>query len=343
MNCLILTLGDPRGIGIEGVSRVLAKQPSSGKPVVIIGSKWQWDWQRTVLGYEELAFNTSHFDGSNGLWFVDIDDGVGHLEPERLSDRDRGEIAVRALEKLDDFSNHDRLAVLTSPINKSHCRLAGFDFTGQTEFFGSLWGGLPLMVLAGPKLRVGLVTNHLPINEVSSRLSVALVFEKLNKFVHYLSGLDGSKRVRVGVTGLNPHASDGGMFGDEEDRIILPAIEKFRAICPKNVVVEGPLSADTSFYRAYNGGLDGVLAMYHDQGLGPLKLAHFYDAVNVSAGLKHFRVSPDHGPAEDLFLSGKANFSSFMEALRLANNYLERGDFGAYRGSGGQRKQPARY
>ena len=146
------------------------------------------------------------------------------------------------------------------------------------------------MILAGPKLRVGLATNHLALKDVPKALNQDLVRRKIELLKSSLAKILGLEFAKIGVCALNPHASDNGLFGDEEEKNIRAChISSFEND------VTGPFPADTLFHFAYTGQYDGVLAMYHDQGLGPLKTVHFYDAVNITGGLKHLRVSPDHG------------------------------------------------
>ena len=322
---IVMTLGDPYGIGVEAVSYLLRRGVPPGISVIVAGSKWQWQWQRKQLGYsEDILWSTTPLGADPGIWFLDVGSEDTCLDPRSLSLEQRGRLSLAALEKVVQFSDSSKLAVLTSPIDKLACQKAGFSLGGQTEYFGKLWGGQPIMVLAGPKLRVGLATNHLALAEVSGALSKSLLIDKIEKFTYFIQQTCGSSHVSIGVCGLNPHASDGGMFGSEEAEIIHPAIEELRWKLGSTVRLEGPLPADTAFFRNFRGDFDGVVAMYHDQGLGPLKTVHFYDAVNISAGLKHLRVSPDHGPAADLFLTGRAKFDSFKEAWNLAVSHLER-------------------
>jgi 4-hydroxythreonine-4-phosphate dehydrogenase len=166
----------------------------------------------------------------------------------------------------------------------------------------------------GRRLRVALATTHLPLKQVADQLSqskIELVVELAARACREL----GLARARVAVCGLNPHAGEGGQFGDEEQKIILPAV---RAAQSRGLDVVGPLAADTLFYHAYRGDYDAVVAMYHDQGLAPLKMIGFETGVNWTLGLPFIRTSPDHGTAYDIADQGKANPSSMRAAIRLA-------------------------
>ena len=178
------------------------------------------------------------------------------------------------------------------------------------------------MLLAGPKLRVGLATNHLPLKDVPKAMTQPLILRKLAIFAEGLRNIYGITHPKIAVCGLNPHCGDRGLFGSEEIEIIRPAIEAFQNNFAWTTV-SGPLPADTVFHSAAQGLFDGVLAMYHDQGLGPLKTIHFDTAVNVSVGLRNLRVSPDHGPAASLYGKGTASMKSFTAAFDLCEKWLE--------------------
>jgi 4-hydroxythreonine-4-phosphate dehydrogenase len=210
--------------------------------------------------------------------------------------------------------------VVTAPVNKEAIIRAGLPFVGQTEFFTERAGvNRTVMMLLGPDdrnrwLRVALATVHIALREVPVKLTpdkVLLAIERAAEACELL----GLPRRRVAVCGLNPHAGEGGEFGDEESRVIDPAIQQARA---DGLDVVGPLSGDTVFHHALHGVYDAVVAMYHDQGLAPLKLAAFDKGVNWTLGLPFIRTSPDHGTAYDLAGQGKANPSSMIEAIRLA-------------------------
>jgi 4-hydroxythreonine-4-phosphate dehydrogenase len=152
-------------------------------------------------------------------------------------------------------------------------------------------------------------------------LTEDLLERKCRLLLNSLQRVFNIEHPKIAVAGLNPHCGDGGLFGNEDQLVIAPVVKKLRA---EGFDVEGPLPADTIFFRAYSGEFAAVLAMYHDQGLGPLKSLHFYDAVNVTGGLPHLRISPDHGPAADLYGRSIARSDSFRQALQRALTYLRR-------------------
>jgi 4-hydroxythreonine-4-phosphate dehydrogenase len=321
---LVITLGDPLSISQQCLVSLASSwaQPSPG-PVVFVGSLVQWTHQSARFGWPTFTWRVvrawQEIRGP-GLYFFDIDPDGRTLAPESLSAEARGRIAVAALLALKDLSlEAGPLAVVTAPIDKKACHMAGFRFPGQTEYFESLWGRAGIMILAGPRLRVALATNHLALAEVTPAIHEDLILRKTRLFHHALQSIFGVQSPRIGVAALNPHAGDGGLFGDEDSRLLAPAVQKLKQ---EGLDVTGPLPADTVFFRAYEGAFDGVLAMYHDQGLGPLKTVHFYDAVNVTGGLPALRISPDHGPAAELFGRGQARADSFQLALEHARRYL---------------------
>ncbi len=354
---IVITLGDPFSVTIEILAQNFAKiqelsekswtnsHPASGLGVVIIGSLSHWRDQTARLGLVEDLRLRKPFkivQSETELWelrpaqgqvvFWDRDlqgESKGPFIPaEALSLNARGEVAAHTLRSLEGQSfkkwphSSEKLAVVTGPVDKFALDQVGFKSPGQTEFFETLWGQEAIMTLAGPKLRVGLVTNHHSLRSVADLITPEKVLLKIKLFVHTLQSLFGVTHPVIGVCGLNPHAGDQGKFGDEEITCLSPAIKQAREALT-NATIVGPIPADTAFYRGFHGTFDGVLAMYHDQGLGPLKLVHFDEAINVSGGLPHLRVSPDHGPAQDLYLKCRASPRSFLAALDLAWCYVQ--------------------
>jgi 4-hydroxythreonine-4-phosphate dehydrogenase len=212
-------------------------------------------------------------------------------------------------------------AVVTNPINKKALYDAGFRHPGHTEFLGTLsaaWTGAPgrpVMMLAGPQLKAVPVTIHIPLREVSSTLNEQLIVETARILAGDLKRRFAILDPRLAVAGLNPHAGEGGTLGDEDERIVRPAVERLRA---ENIDAFGPLAADAMFSEKARAGYDAALCMYHDQALIPAKALSFAETVNVTLGLAFVRTSPDHGTALDIAGTGRADPSSLAAALRLA-------------------------
>jgi 4-hydroxythreonine-4-phosphate dehydrogenase len=211
-------------------------------------------------------------------------------------------------------------ALVTAPVNKEAILRAGHAFIGQTEFLSNLAGTerTAMMLLGedgnGRWLRVALATTHLPLRAVPDKLEQSKIEMVIELAARACNDL-GLGRARIAVCGLNPHAGEGGLLGDEESRVIAPAV---RAAQSRGLHVVGPLAADTLFYQAYRGDYDAVVAMYHDQGLVPLKMIGFESGVNWTLGLPFIRTSPDHGTAYDIAGRGVANPASLRAAIHLA-------------------------
>lgn len=206
--------------------------------------------------------------------------------------------------------------MVTAPISKAAMHLGGYHYPGHTELIAQRCGVQDFaMMLAGGDFRVVLATIHCPLREVPSRLETGELVRLLRLTDRSLRRDFGISRPRIGVAALNPHASEGGLFGDEEDRLIRPAVQQARAV---GIDASEPLPADAIFVRQQRGDFDAVLVMYHDQGLIPLKLLHFGNAVNVTLGLPIIRTSVDHGTAYDLAGTGQADPGSLRAAMKMA-------------------------
>lgn len=207
-------------------------------------------------------------------------------------------------------------ALTTAPICKANLIAAGLPVGGHTELLAHLCGDVPVrMMMVGGSLRVALVTTHLALRAVPDAIDAAAVLDTIRIADQALRQRFGLRRPRIGVAGLNPHAGEQGAFGDEDARVIAPAVRRARRA---GIPAHGPLAADSLFPLAHGGAFDAVVCMYHDQGLAPFKLLHFADGVNFTAGLPVVRTSPDHGTAHDIAGRGKADPSSMVAALKMA-------------------------
>jgi 4-hydroxythreonine-4-phosphate dehydrogenase len=212
--------------------------------------------------------------------------------------------------------------LVTAPINKAAIRSAGCNFPGHTELLAERCQvEKVVMMLAGARLRVCLVTTHLALSAVPATLSRAEIEATIRITDQALRDHFGVRTPKLAVLALNPHAGESGLFGDEEERLIVPAIAAARAA---GIDASGPHSADTLFHFAARGAYDAVICMYHDQGLIPLKLLHFEDGVNVTLGLPIIRTSVDHGTAYDLVGTGTASSASLVAALRMAEKMVQK-------------------
>jgi 4-hydroxythreonine-4-phosphate dehydrogenase len=303
-----ITLGDANGIGPEIVLRAVARRgwPKNVR-FVLVGS-------RPLLEAQARAFRLRIPESRVSVW-----DPAPALAPAwkpgkiRADSSRAAEAWIRAAVAA---CLGGRLqAMVTAPICKEGFQKAGIHVPGHTELLADLTGTRHYaMMLFGGSLRVVLVTRHLPLADVARRLRKADIVEAIRLTGEALPWL-GCRRARIGVCGLNPHAGDGGAIGREEIDIISPAI---RAARRAGFDVTGPVPADVIFHRSVRGDFDAVVAMYHDQGLGPLKMLAFETGVNVTLGLPIVRTSPDHGTAFDIAGCGRANPSSMIEAVRQA-------------------------
>lgn len=298
---LAVTLGDPRGIGpevAEAAARKLRAE-TEGPTLVFVGPEG--------TGAEAAADEFV----AVGNWAA----GGSTEAAGRLAGRAIETAARMALEGVVD-------GVVTAPIDKAALHAGGYDYPGHTEMLAALAGDVAVSMLMtaestalGGPLRVVLATTHLPLAQVPGALTGDLLVEQTRITADGLARGWGIERPRIALCALNPHASDGGLFGDEEERILAPARDRLRA---EGIDVHGPIPADTVFVRAIRGEFDAVVAPYHDVGMAAFKTAAFGGGVNVTLGLPFVRTSPDHGTAIDIAGKGIADPSSMLEALRLA-------------------------
>ena len=333
MRPIAIACGDHAGIGpevaLKAVSRLMQDDPGLGpRPrYVLVGDRGHLESIQSQLrtsGIEVPAL--SEDSGTDAACRVldprDVPLTKGLVGGNRESALAAVEYLRRAALGCD---RNEFSAVVTAPVNKEAILRAGVPFVGQTEFLAELSGSgeVSMMLLGddpgGRWLRVALATTHLPLRQVATTLTTIDVERAIR---HAASACHQLRlpRARVAVAGLNPHAGEGGMLGDEEITVIRPAIASARAA---GVEVEGPLAGDTVFREAIEGRYDAVVAMYHDQGLAPLKLVAFETGVNWTLGLRWIRTSPDHGTAYDIAGRGVANPASMMSAIRLAAKLAE--------------------
>jgi 4-hydroxythreonine-4-phosphate dehydrogenase len=334
---IAVTMGDPSGIGPEIIAAALADPELARlcRPV-ILGDRGALERALAVTGLP-LSIETVQDTGP-----LRTQPGVLYLrELSRLSAADMeygrpsaagGDAAYRYIcEAARLCLQGEARAMATAPINKEALNNAGHSFPGHTELLAELTGTpRVVMMLAGERLRVTLVTIHEALSRVPSLISFERVLDTVRITDQALSRFF-CPNPRIAVLALNPHCGEGGLFGHEEREIIAPAVAAARA---EGIDAVGPLSADTLFHFALAGGYDAVVCMYHDQGLIPLKLLHFDDGVNVTLGLPIIRTSVDHGTAYDLAGTGRASAQSMKAALVMAAQMAAMGSGRASRPAG---------
>ncbi len=214
------------------------------------------------------------------------------------------------------LKNNKADALVTAPVNKEKINKSGIRFLGHTEYLaGATKTRMYAMMLCGGPLKVTTLTRHIPLKKVPCAITPRKIIEAVILTDAALKNYFKIKRPRIGICGLNPHCGEGGSIGTEEKDVIIPTVRRIRRFLPN---VFGPISGDVIFHMAYHGKLDAVISMYHDQGLGPLKMIAFERGVNVTLGLPFIRTSPDHGTAYDIAGKGIADPGSMKEAIKLA-------------------------
>lgn len=324
MNPIIITMGDPTGVGPEIIIKALQDGGFDGlaHPLLIAGDPEvlmraahlfvpsaelhaeQPDRYRLNLGQRELTIHAlSKLNVSN----------LSYGQPDIAC----GTVMANYVDwAADQCINGQAAALVTCPINKAAINAAGISFPGHTELLADRCGvDKVVMMLAGEQLRVCMVTTHLALSQVPEILTTEEILATIRIVNTSLRQQFQMARPRLAVLALNPHAGEEGLFGDEEKRLITPAIA---AAHDEGIDASGPHSADTLFHFAVQGHYDAVICMYHDQGLIPLKLLHFEDGVNVTLGLPIVRTSVDHGTAYDLAGTGQASAESLIAALKMA-------------------------
>ena len=310
-----ISVGDINGIGMEIILKTFEDQRMLDfcTPIIFASTK--------VLSYHKKALNlNTNVHGidritnvvSNKLnllniWREQVDIELG--KPTEIS----GKYAFKSLEKATTALKNKEIDVLvTAPINKNNIQSDDFQFSGHTEYLESNLDGESLMILMTDDLRIGLITGHIPIKEVASTITSDLIKKKVAIMYDSLVMDFNISKPKIAVLGLNPHCGDHGVIGTEDDEIVIPTIEEIQST---GKLVYGPYAADSFFGSENYKKFDGVLAMYHDQGLAPFKTLAFGKGVNYTAGLSEIRTSPDHGTAYEITGKGVANHSSFKEAL----------------------------
>ncbi len=317
-----LTMGDPLGIGPEILVKALSDPGiyDRCRPFVI-GDVFVMQKALDLIGASlKLNITDGPEKGSYTHGKIDLM-GMSHFDSHVLDLNDPDASVGRAMESYIltgvDFAREGKAdALVTCPITKTGLAAAGSVFHGHTEMIAHRLGVDDFsMMLAGDKLKVVLVTIHVALSDVARLLTVEDIVKTISITHNSLQERFGVASPAVAVAGLNPHAGEQGMFGDEEGKIIAPAVQKARDM---GMDVHGPLPSDTVFYHACQGKFHAVVCMYHDQGLIPFKLLHFKDGVNTTLGLPIIRTSVDHGTAYDIAWQGKADPSSLAAAMDMA-------------------------
>src|SRR5690554_5065802 len=309
-----ISVGDINGIGYEIIVKTLRnKDILDFFTPIIFGSTKHLNHYKNLLNENNMQF----FGINHASNAVPKKINVINLwkDPPTMefgvSSKTAGQCAFDSLKAAAEaVKNGDCDVLVTAPINKQNIQSEDFDFPGHTEYLGKVWEGEPLMFLVSEKLKVSLVTQHLPLKDVAAAISIEKITGKIQQIHDSLIKDYRVRKPKIAVLGLNPHSGDNGLLGKEEQEIIIPAIESIRE---KGMLVYGPYAADSFFNPENIEVFDAVLGMYHDQVLIPFKTLCFDDGVNYTAALPFVRTSPDHGVAYDIAGKNIANPTSFTE------------------------------
>ncbi|WJV53271.1 D-threonate 4-phosphate dehydrogenase [Prodigiosinella aquatilis] len=318
---IAVTMGDPAGIGPEIIIKSLVAGELSGAPAVVIGcvQTLRRIQMLNVVPHVELNVIDRPADARFTPGIINVIDepldDPQALQPGKVQAQS-GDLAFRCVKRATELAMAGEVyAIATAPLNKEALHSAGHLYPGHTELLAKLTNSRDYaMVLYTDKLKVIHVSTHIALRKFLDTLSrerVETVIAMADTFLKRV----GFTHPRIAVAGVNPHAGENGLFGDEEINIVMPSVEAMRA---KGIDVYGPCPPDTVYLQAYEGQYDMVVAMYHDQGHIPLKLLGFYDGVNITAGLPFIRTSADHGTAFDIAWTGKAKSESMAISIKLA-------------------------
>lgn len=316
---IAVTMGDPAGVGPEVTARTWAMRRDYDLPpfvaigdIAAIAAVWSGPVAR-VADMEQVART---FDEALPVWHLE---DSGPLTPG-IPTAAGATCALHTLETgIGLTRNQASSALVTGPVSKSALHGIGYTHPGQTEFIAERCGVTAtnaVMMLAGPTLRVVPLTVHIPLAEVPERLTSELIVAKARIVARGLKRDFGISMPRIALAGLNPHAGESGQLGNEEERIMRPAIAQ---LADEDIALDGPLAADALFAPGIRDQYDAILCGYHDQALAPFKALHFHDGVNLTLGLPIIRTSPDHGTAFDIAGQGKADPGPTIAAIAMAS------------------------
>ncbi len=320
-NIIAVTMGDPAGIGPEIIIKSLVEGELSGAPVVVVGCArtFQRILAMNITPRAELKVIDRVADARFAPGVINVVDepleDVDALQPGVVQAQ-AGDLAYRCIKRATALAMSGEVkAIATAPLNKEALHLAGHHYPGHTELLAHLTGSKDYaMVLYTDKLKVIHITTHIALRKFLDTLNQDRVRTVIRVADTFLKRV-GYDNPRIAVAGVNPHAGENGLFGDEEITIVGPAVKAMKA---EGLNVTGPCPPDTVFMQCHEGMYDMVVAMYHDQGHIPLKLLGFYDGVNITAGLPFIRTSADHGTAFDIAWRGKAKAESMAVSIQLA-------------------------
>ena len=335
---IVVSMGEPSGISSEILIKAWKQRKKYNlQPFFLIDNFERVNSLKKIL---DLSFNSALIDKpSDAYKFFSTHLPIYNIG-KRISfelgipNKVNSSLIIESIEKSFDFVLDKKAkGLLTLPVCKKTLKMSGFKFNGQTEFIGELSkkknsvNDEEIMILSttkpidsGKNLIVGLVTTHIPLKKIFRILTKEKIEKKLKVFNDSLKTIWRIKNPKIGITGFNPHSGEGGLIGLEEKELINPIIKKYSA---KGMKIDGPLSSDTCFFKNFRKKYDGILCLYHDQGLSPIKTLDFFNSINITAGLSILRVSPDHGPAFDIAKKKSARINSIIASLKFLENKID--------------------
>ena len=313
---IAISIGDPNGVGVEIILKTFQDNSLFEQCIPVVYASVDFVQKQQALFNTQVPLGLMEITPKQGVLNIA---SIWQDTPEVAFGKQTAKAGVAAFESLQAAATAVQEgkadALVTAPINKAAIKSHDFPFAGHTHYLGALWGGNALMLLAHDALRVALVTDHIPLLKVTAAITVDLITQKTKQLSKTLEDDFGCQMPKIALLGLNPHAGDQGVIGNEDDTVLKPAIATLKK---EGVEISGPFAADGFFGQKSYRNFDAVLSCYHDQGLVGFKTLAFGQGVNITTGLPFVRTSPDHGTAFDIAGKGVASHVSFAAAVQMA-------------------------
>ena len=313
---IAISIGDPNGVGVEIILKTFQNNSLFEHCIPVVYASVGFVQKQQALFNTQVPLDLMEITPKQGVLNIAT---IWQDTPEVAFGKQTAKAGVAAFESLQAAAvavqKGQAHALVTAPINKASIKSLDFPFAGHTHYLGALWGGNALMLLGHDALRVALLTDHIPLHKVTAAITVDLITQKTKQLNQTLENDFGCQMPKIALLGLNPHAGDQGVIGNEDDAILKPAIA---ALKKEGVEISGPFAADGFFGQKSYRNFDAVLSCYHDQGLVGFKTLAFGQGVNITTGLPFVRTSPDHGTAFDIAGKGVASHVSFAAAVQMA-------------------------
>ena len=313
---IAISIGDPNGVGVEIILKTFQDNSLFEQCIPVVYASVDFVQKQQALFNTQVPLGLMEITPKQGVLNIA---SIWQDTPEVAFGKQTAKAGVAAFESLQAAATAVQKgqadALVTAPINKASIKSLDFPFAGHTHYLGALWGGNALMLLAHDALRVALVTDHIPLLKVTAAITVDLITQKTKQLSKTLEDDFGCQMPKIALLGLNPHAGDQGVIGNEDDTVLKPAIATLKK---EGVEISGPFAADGFFGQKSYRNFDAVLSCYHDQGLVGFKTLAFGQGVNITTGLPFVRTSPDHGTAFDIAGKGVASHVSFAAAVQMA-------------------------